>query len=90
MPFVFESVDSCYPKQARRDFFKWVRDTKQLIERVPKFREHLGKVCERVVIVNKPDEGGRASVSILFYDSGDHYWLIDMPNLDLALEFDNT
>jgi len=77
-----------YPKKARWEFRKWVRDAKQIIERVPKFRDHLGQVGERVVILNKPDEEGKEWVSILFYGGGDSYRFIDAPTLDLALEFE--
>ena len=75
-------------KKVRRVLRKWVRDSRQVIERVPKFRNHRGEVGERIVILNKPVDGGKESVSIVFYDGGDSYRLIEAPALDLAHEFE--
>jgi len=87
--FVDEGVAAgYYPKEIRRDLRKWVRDAKQVIERVPKFRNSLEEVGERIIIVNKPNKEGKESVSILFYDGGDSCRFIDAPTLDLALEFE--
>lgn len=72
----------------RREFEKLVRDAQHVVERVPKFQDHLGKVGQRIVIVNNPTEDGKESVSILFYDGDDSYRFIDAPTLGLALEFE--
>jgi len=87
--FVDEGIAAgYYPKQIRRNLLKWIRDSRQVIERIPKFRNHRGEVGERIVISNKPNKVGKESVSILFYDGGDSYRFIDAPTLDLALEFE--
>jgi hypothetical protein len=75
-------------KEIKRELRKWVRDAEQVIERLPKFRDHRGNVGERIVIVNRPGESGEGSVSIFFYGGGDYYRFIDAPSLDLALEFE--
>jgi|SRR4051812_8533872 hypothetical protein len=74
--------------EIKRELRKWVRDAEQVIERLPKFRDHRGNVGERIVIVNKPGDSGKESVSIIFYGGGDYYRFIDAPSLDLALEFE--
>ena len=87
--FVDEGVAAgFYTKEARRKVRKRVQDAKQVIERIPKFRNSRGEVGERIIIVNKPNKEGKESVSILFYDGGDSYRFIDAPTLDLALEFE--
>lgn len=86
---VDEGVEAPFhPKQARTEFLKYIREAKQVIKRLPKYHDHLGKVGERVVIVNKPDREGNRWVSILFYDGGHQIRYIDAPNLGLALEFE--
>jgi hypothetical protein len=86
--FVSEGVTGDYPKNIRRKLRKGVRDSRQVIERVPKFRNHRGEVGERIVLVDKPVGKGKESVSIVFYDGGDYYRFIKAPTLDLALEFE--
>lgn len=76
------------PRAGRREVRKLVSDAKQIVERVPKFRNHRGDVGERIVVINKADEEGKESVSILFYEGGDSYRFIDAPTLELALEFE--
>jgi hypothetical protein len=71
-----------------RKFRKWVRNSKQIIERIPNYRDHRGRVGERVILINKPDDSGQDSISILFYDGSDSYHFIDAPSVDLALEFE--
>jgi hypothetical protein len=49
---------------------------------------YRGRVGERYILENKPNDLGEGSVTILFYDGGDTYRFIDAPTLDLALEFE--
>jgi hypothetical protein len=76
------------PKKVRREIREWIRDSRQIIERLPKFRNHRGKVGERIIILNKPNAQGNEPVSIVFYDGGDFYRFINAPTLELALEFE--
>jgi len=76
------------PSVIKERFQHWISDAKQVVERVPKFRNHRGEVGERIILINRPDELGRGSVSILFYDGGGSYRFIDAPTLDLAFEFE--
>lgn len=75
-------------KIIRREFREWVRDAKQVIEEVPKFRNHRGEVGRRIVIISKASDDGNEWVSILFHDGDESYRFIDAPTLDLALEFE--
>ena len=75
-------------KEVRRVLREWIRDSRQIIERSPKFRNHRGEVGERIILLNKPNDEGKESVSIVFYDGGDSYRFIDAPTLDLVLEFE--
>lgn len=76
-------------KRIKREFYKQVRNAKEIIERVPNYRNHNGDLGERIVIVNNANEaGGEESITILWYDGGDSYRFIDAPTFKLALEFE--
>src|SRR5215207_3574933 len=66
--FLAEGITVDSAKKIKRVLRKWIRDSKQVIERVPKFRNHRGEVGERIVILNKPIGEGKESVSIVFHD----------------------
>jgi hypothetical protein len=76
------------PNVVKLKVAKFVRDAKQVVERQPDFRYGGDSIGERIVIVNRPDESGEESVSILYYDGSDSYKFIDAPTLELAEEFE--
>lgn len=55
---------------------------------VSKYRDHTGRIGERHILKNEPNEQGEESVTILFYDGGDYYRFINAPTMELALEFE--
>jgi hypothetical protein len=76
------------PKVIKREVAKLVREAKQVVERQSEFRYGVDRVGERIIILNKADESGAESVSIIYYDGGDSYKFIDAPTLELAKEFE--
>lgn len=70
------------------DFRRQIRNAKQILERMPNYRNHSGYRGERIVIQNKTDDAGKEPVSILWHGRGDYWTFIDAPTLDLVLEFE--
>jgi hypothetical protein len=81
-------VRALSPQESQLEFYKRVNDAKQLVELLPEFRDYRGETGERIILVNRPDEEGGESVSILFYNGGDSYKFLNAPTLELAIEFE--
>jgi hypothetical protein len=76
-------------KKARAEFKKWIAKSVRVVERVPNYKNRLGKLGERVVVINPPDDrNAKETVSILWHDGGQFIAFINAPSLDLALEFE--
>ena len=76
-------------KKAHAEFKKRVAESVRVIERVPNYKNRLGKLGERVVMINPPDgRNPEETVSILWHDGGQFIAFINAPSLDLALEFE--
>lgn len=76
------------PMSAKLEFGKEIKGAEQIVQRVKNYRDYRGQLGERVVLVNKADESGNNSVTILFYDGSRSYSFINAPTMDLALEFE--
>ena len=77
-------------RTVRDEWRKVLATATHIVERVPGYKSPFGESGERLVARFPPDEFGRESTRIMWYDGGTCYFYISAPTLDIALEFERT
>lgn len=75
-------------KETGKEFKKILAKAVRIVERFPKYKNHLGDIGERVILINPPDKNGKETISILWYGGKDYIQYVNAPSVDLALEFE--
>lgn len=78
------------PALAKKGLKEMLAKASRIVERVPKSKNRLKELGERIMMEFPPDETGKGSVSIVWYDGGDLILFIDAPSLEIALEFEKA
>ena len=76
------------PNVIKKRVAEFIHNAERVIEKQSEFHYRGDHVGERIIIDNKPDESGKKSVSIIYYDGGDSYRFIEAPTEELAKEFE--
>lgn len=77
-------------EEAAAEFQKRITKAIWIVERTPNYKNRLGELGERLVIINPPDHrNAEITVSILWYDGEIRIDHIEAPTLELAFEFEN-